>query len=115
MQEVESVLKDYGFRIIDDGITSHLDQIELFSKIRHLIAIHGAGITNILFRRGMPMNLLELHPRGYISGDFKQTCEEYGYAYDTLAGSPIGKNLQNADFSISITRLRQKIEKMILA
>ena len=47
--EVSDVLRDHGFEtVIAEGLTFE-QQVRLFSSARHLVSIHGAGLSNMLF------------------------------------------------------------------
>jgi hypothetical protein len=113
IDQIMPILEEYGFKTYDSGEMSIPEQIALFSKTRYLMAIHGAGITNVLFRRDGNMGVIELHAKGYISGDFKQMCTEYHHYYDTLDGTPDQPSLQHANFTLEPSRLREKIEALL--
>ena len=51
-QEVMDLLGDYGFITVSlDGMTL-CDQISLFRKASHVVAVHGGGLTNLIFSTG---------------------------------------------------------------
>ena len=49
-KQVIEVLKKYNFEIIDTDNIPITKQIEIFGSARYLIAIHGAGLVNILLK-----------------------------------------------------------------
>src|SRR5690242_18647078 len=65
MPEIAKVLRQFEFQIVDTAGMSIDDQIDVFSKTRYLVAIHGAGLTNIIFRRDAPLSVLELCPTSW--------------------------------------------------
>jgi capsular polysaccharide biosynthesis protein len=69
-----------------DGLSLH-DQVELFSKTRYLAGIHGAGLTNLFFRKNAPLTLLELLPGDYIQPHYFWLCKGMGHDYDCIAGT----------------------------
>jgi hypothetical protein len=114
MDHIEPIVREYGFRIIDTAELSIAEQIDLFSKVRYLLAVHGAGMTNMIFRRDAPMSVLEIHATTYVSEDFRNMCHEWGYQFDRLACFPSGSaNPQHASIHIDPLHLRQKIEHML--
>lgn len=114
LDQVEAVLQEYGFRIVDTAGLSIAEQIDLFSKARYLLGVHGAGMTNIMFRRGAPLSVLEFHPATYVTDDFLIMCREWGYRFDRLACNPVGSSIpQHASIHIDPAQLRQKIEQML--
>lgn len=112
--EVIDTLREYGFELtFTSGLTIQ-QQITQFSNTRYLVANHGAGITNIIFRRDAPLHLLELHHPNLFNNDFKRTCSAYGHAYDTLAGIPDRYSAPSLlNFSINTQQLRAKIDQMM--
>ncbi len=58
-REIEKVVKEYGFKIVDFEDYSIIDQIKIINNSSHLIAQHGAGLTNILFMQ-KGMKIMEL-------------------------------------------------------
>jgi capsular polysaccharide biosynthesis protein len=63
--EVEEALSGRGYEVVDAAEMSVVEQIQLFRQTRHLVAVHGAGMTNMIFRSGLPMSILELCPDVY--------------------------------------------------
>ncbi len=62
MGEIEAVLERFDFEMVDTGQMSLDEQIEMFGGTRYVIGVHGAGLTNIMFRRKADLNLLEIFP-----------------------------------------------------
>ena len=48
------------------------------------MAIHGAGLVNVIYRQGQPMSVLELYGRGYQTFDFRNLSRELGYRWEGL-------------------------------
>jgi capsular polysaccharide biosynthesis protein len=71
---------------VDAAALSHPEQIELFRSVRYLVAEHGAGIMNILFRQEAPLSLLELFPPDVFSSADYACCQLLGAAYARLRG-----------------------------
>ena len=67
-QELLPILDRYGYRIVELEDWSIERQMQLFSGATHVVAPHGAGLTNALW---MPVGgkVLEIRP-SYVSGDF---------------------------------------------
>ncbi len=59
------MLKKYNFKIIVPGQFSIQEQIKIFANAEYIIAPHGMGIANILFRRNN-FTLVEIFPEGWI-------------------------------------------------
>jgi len=69
MDEVAKVISRYSFELVDADTLSIKEQIKLFSETGFLIGIHGAGLTNMMFRYPNKMKVVELFPKA--SGRFQ--------------------------------------------
>lgn len=113
MDEVKPLLELYQFEIVDSGDIKISRQIELFSECRYLISVHGAGITNIIFRQGNPLSLLEIvQPSSYIPFHYVMLAHQYEYSYDVLLGE-IGKHRNQGGFRINYDLLKVSLENML--
>jgi hypothetical protein len=84
---IEKIAQQYGFEIIDTDSFSLQQQIKLFGETNYLIGIHGAGLTNQLFRKDAPMLLLELLPADYLQPHYFWLNKGMGHQYDCLVGT----------------------------
>ncbi len=108
--EVMMVLHDFGFECLDCSELSLKEQIELFSSATHIIGIHGAGLTNILFRIGSPLNVLEIFPSDELRPEhYKNLSKKYAFNYHELIG--YHKDDKN-NFRLDIKKLRSKLEQI---
>lgn len=113
MADVRSLLLKYKFEIIDSAVMSLSEQALLFSECRYLIAVHGAGIVNIVFRKGNPLALLEIvQPSDYIPFHYIMLSKMYNYQYDVLLGKQ-GQTKGSGGFSVDLLALENKISLMI--
>src|SRR5262249_22453674 len=114
MHEIEPLLDEYDFEIVDTSQLALDDQIDTFVRTRYLLAVHGAGMTNLIFRRGAPMSVLEIHPDVHVSRDFLNISDEYGYQHARLAcQSEANTAWQTAGLYIDPVELRRHIERML--
>jgi hypothetical protein len=115
-EEVREVCQARGFEVVDTDGWTLAQQIELFRNTSQVIGVHGAGLTNIAFRRGGTLRLLELIPPGPFplsfnalhndETDYESLCRYFGFAYSSLIGSINGriyKRTQN--FSVNVDAL----------
>ncbi len=115
LEQLKPVLDKYNFQIVDTSNLSMQDQIVLFSKCRYLVAVHGAGITNILFRRGNAMSLVEIvHPSPYIPFHYSLLATLFGCRYWAIMGSK-GKHSGQGGFQVNLTEFESAILKMLVA
>jgi hypothetical protein len=113
MQELSPILHRFNFETIDTSQIEFEQQIRLFRECRYLIAVHGAGITNAIFRSGYSMSLLEIvQPSSYIPFHYIMLCKMYGYDYDIMTGSK-GTFSGSGGFEVNPIELETKIQIML--
>jgi hypothetical protein len=108
--DVARVCAEYGFEALDADRLSLDEQIACFSRARYVVGIHGAGLTNTIFRRGAPLSLLELFPPDNLPPHYWWLAQNYGYGYDALVGrasSAVGA------FEVDIDLLRAKLHSLL--
>jgi hypothetical protein len=120
--EIQAVCQRYGFETIHPGNLSLREQAKVFSEVRYLVAEHGAGLTNIAFRRDAPLSLLEIfpgwtyvHPGGFIGHPpphyFWLACA-LGFEYEAVAGRTAPDGDAGA-FLIDARLLEEKVVRML--
>ena len=112
-EEVISIVREYGFEVVDTDGMSIAQQMELFADARYLIMAHGAGFTNIIYRQDAPLSILELHADNYLTQDPRDLAEAFGHDYDHLGGKAAGANPQHANYRIEPAELAIKIERLL--
>ena len=110
-QEVIDFCKRYDFRPVDPGSLSINEQRTIFSGARYIIAEHGAACTNILFKKGGPLTLLELFPEKYISTCYYVICRLSGFKHILLRGQSSDGDIHS--YTINIEALEKKIKHML--
>lgn len=89
--EIFKVVARYGFEKVDTAELPFLKQVALFSETSHLIAIHGAGLANILF--GSKMSILEIyHTSEYVPFHYIMLASLLGFDHQILLGTPQDAN-----------------------
>ena len=104
-EEIRSLLMEYEFTIVESSTMPFLDQVSLFNSAETVIAVHGAGLSNLLFRDGKSLSVLELfHPNEYLPFHYILLCKIYGYRYDALQGQE-GRLKGSGGFQVDIEDL----------
>jgi capsular polysaccharide biosynthesis protein len=115
-EEVVTVMAANGFRsVVTDSLTIR-DQIHLFQNARYVVAAHGAGLTNVVYRRGAPLGVLELHAHCWATEVYGDICSQYGFYHDFLgcAGKPGQIHRPgNSDLLVDPVVLDMKIKRML--
>lgn len=110
LDEVSVVLEEFGFECIDCSELSLVCQSRVFASASHIMGIHGAGLTNILFRLGKPLNVLEIFPsQDFKPEHYRNISKKYGYKYNELVGFD---NDEKYNFKLDLKKLRSKLEEM---
>jgi hypothetical protein len=107
---VAQVCREYGFALVDaDGLTLD-EQIRCFAQARYVVGIHGAGLTNLIFRRGAPCSLLELFPPDNVPPHYYWLAHNYDWSYDALVGRA---GAAWGAFDVDIDLLRAKLSRLL--
>lgn len=84
--EVFSLLASYGFTKVDTTGMPLQQQAEIFAAASHVVAIHGAGITNIIYRQH-DLHVLELfHHNEYLPFHYIMLARIFGFEYAAVRG-----------------------------
>ena len=108
-EELRSLIGKYGLRIVDSATMSLEDQIRLFSSTEILVGIHGAGLANMIFRRGRDMKIMEIFTQNRQPNHYKRLASDFNYDYTPfIAGAPLqGKSGFDVDPALFENALAQ--------
>ena len=112
-----------GFEVVDTEAWSLSDQIELFRNTRVIVGVHGAGLANIIFRRGAPLTLVELIPPGPFplsfnavhddESDYESLCRYFDYEYSSLTGRSEERQYKRSqNFEIDLDKLAERLDEI---
>jgi hypothetical protein len=117
--EIEPIIKKYGFEIVSNEEFSFLDQISYFSKAKYLISIHGSGLTNILFMKP-GSSVLEFHKKKTNSKDWHShafwylaDCLGFDYYYQLCVPTDTEHDYFTANFIVDPVKLEENIVAML--
>ena len=100
LQAIEPVLKKYNVEFVDADTLNIQEQIKLFSETALLIGIHGAGLTNMMFRAPQSMDVVELFPLAQgkfeIPPHYFLLAKIFGFRYQALLGTPYTNKLKKS-------------------
>ena len=113
LDELNPIFEKYQFKTIDAAEMSVQEQIDSFKNTRYLIANHGAGTTNIIYRGEHPLSVLELHSDKCVNYDHKRICDELDHFWDQLMGKANNDLWNVADYTISPVELEKKIIRLL--
>ena len=113
-EELRPALEEFGFDVVDTEGWSLADQVALFSSAEHVVGIHGAGLANMIFRRGARCSVLEIFPPDEALGFYAQLCCRLGFAYDAIRGYSTGSDVDRwAPFLVDPLRFRDRLASFV--
>jgi len=83
--DVEELLHEWGFTTVLPEQSSFMSQVETFSAATHIVAPHGAGLTNALFAKPGSKVLEIFHPM-YGTTAYGALAREAGWCYSAMIG-----------------------------
>lgn len=109
--EAEQILGKHGFETVYCEDLSFEGQVALFSEVSHVVGIHGAGLTNLLFSDIQSVRCLEILPEEYLNPHYYWLLQVLGARkYDAIVGSRFDADL---NFTIDISRFEQQVERLM--
>ena len=116
-QELEPILLDHGFEIIEAESLSFAEQIRLFSQAEVVAGPHGAGLTNILFAPES-CKVLELFQPSYVlASSYKiATClgQQYWFVLGQAVESETSDTANTMDISVEPYKFASCLHEIII-
>lgn len=84
---LEEALRKRGFEIVYSEHLSFADQVKLFSQARKVVALHGAGMSNLVWAPA-GLQVLEIFPNGYFNDCYARLTVQLGHEYDYITCGP---------------------------
>ncbi len=109
---IRPILEQFGFEEIDTAKMAVEEQMTLFSQAGYVIGIHGAGLTNMIYRRNGSLKLLEIFPPAETSLHYYILSNLYNFNYDYLIGTESQETSRYAPFCVDPVLLEAKLGKM---
>jgi hypothetical protein len=113
-EDLVGKLRGLGFSVIDPGKLPLADQVAHFARSSIIVGPHGSGLSNILFRYGAPMALVEMinHTKKY-HHHFFQISTHCGYFYRATLNNADPGDEQVATASADIDAVVAAVEDAI--
>jgi hypothetical protein len=100
MHEIEPVLASYDLEVVDTDHLTFDEQVRLFNETRLVVGIHGAGLTNVIFRRGSKLDLVEIFLPSETPLYFYILARTFGYNYAYVKGINPDSKGTRANFEV---------------
>jgi capsular polysaccharide biosynthesis protein len=109
--EIERILRKNDFETVYCEDLSFPEQVDLMSQVRKIVAIHGAGLTNLLFAEIPSVRCLEILPESYLNPHYYWMLQMIGAdRYDAIVGSRDDANL---NFSIDPAAFEHQLDLLL--
>ncbi len=118
-REVRDVCEAFGFDVVTTERMTVAQQMKLFAEVGYLVAIHGAGLINTMFRRGAPLKILEIFPPnellswGTTPPHYCFMAQALGFDYDAMITTETRQGNYRTAFRVDPVVLRERIEAML--
>jgi capsular polysaccharide biosynthesis protein len=109
--EVAAELVARGFEVIDPGTLPWDQQYERFRAARHVVGVHGAALTNVLYRSPHPLSILEITPPGHRAEVFRMMAEQLGYEFTRIEGTAASGRGRRASFVVDVSRILDVVDR----
>lgn len=117
-EEVGGVFHEFGFDIVATERMTLEEQMKLFAEVGYLVAIHGAGLINMMFRTGAPLKILEIFPPpqllswGTTPPHYCFMAQALGFDYDPLITTETRQGDYRSSFRVDPIVLRERMRAM---
>lgn len=109
-EEIEHIVSSLGFEIIDTDNLTVKEQIQLFRNVSMLIAMHGAGNINIMFRYPKKLKFLDIQIPELVSSGYLIVAAGMEFDYDIYWGTGLDGDIDRvSSFYIDPNDFKEKI------
>lgn len=114
LDELRPALDEFGFEMVDADGLSVAEQVALFSSAEFIAGIHGAGLANMICRRGAPCAVLEIFPPNEAFGYFTHLSARLGFGYDAVTGYSVDHHFDRRQpFFVEPSLFRRKLAAVV--
>ena len=83
--ELEAIAESRGFKRFEAHPTNHAEQVSVFCNADVIVAVHGAGLANLIFARP-GTTVIEIFPENFVKSTFLWLAMRLGLKYRSLIG-----------------------------
>lgn len=115
--ELVEMLARYDFTSVELSKYSFIEKVRLFASAKRLIAVHGAGLVNVIFSP-QKSQLLELYPDQYVLSTYADLAASVGLDYQHMlcpCSAPASDAMQGqkVHVTVSIPDVEAAVQRMI--
>lgn len=109
--EVIKMCLNLGFECVDCNTLCLEDQINTFANARYILGEHGAAFSNIIYRYGKPLDVIEIFPPEHISTCYFVIAQCLGFNH-SVHRCHVGSK---ESYEIETTELEKKLKQILVA
>jgi capsular polysaccharide biosynthesis protein len=109
--ELVEVTRAHGFSAVDPGVLSWPAQVDLFRRASHVVGVHGAAFTNVLFRWPAPLRILEIESPHGSEDVFRSMATELGFEMTSLRGTNPSDSSNRPEFDVDATAVDRVLRR----
>lgn len=108
------LLNSYGFIAVEPGTLSFARQVELFSRARMVVGLHGAGLTNVMWAHS-PADVLEFGSEDLNDTGYRFLSNLCGHNHSLISCRAFAhpQGAAYADVEVNVTALRKALEHLL--
>lgn len=115
-EQVENLLKAYGFETIVSSELSFKEKINLFFKSKVIVSASSAGLASLFYAHAEG-KVLEIFSQGFVHTHYYNMAKSIGMEYEYLICShpspaTTGKEGEREDITVEIEELKRALERM---
>jgi hypothetical protein len=108
--EVADFFRARGFELVDPGTMSWTQQVELFRRAARVAGVHGAALTNVLYRWPERMQLLEIAEPGRVAKYFRNIACALEYEYAEVTGTRGEGRVRRQTFEVDVDAIARVLD-----
>jgi hypothetical protein len=85
--DLQAIAERRGFRRFEAASGNHPEQVARFGNADVIVAVHGAGLANLLFARPRTV-VVELFPQDFVKSTYLWLCNRLGLRHVAVIGCP---------------------------
>ncbi len=89
MEEITAILKKFNFAMVRPETLTVAEQMALFAQASIVCGVGGAALTNAVFGRGNPVQMLEVCPLNWDDLFFYRLAKTCSFSHSFLVGGPL--------------------------
>jgi Glycosyltransferase 61 len=109
--ELQAIAARHGFRPFEAVTGNHPEQVRRFGDADVIVAVHGAGLANLLFARP-GATVIELFPEDFVKSTYLWLCNRLGLRHIAVTGS---RGSYDQDFQVEPSLFAASIEEAMSA